>query len=281
MLRGCSRRQLFEIHEQSWCPAFVRDGATDYLRFVATLGRQYKHAVPLLRKGLVASGSERIVDFCSGSGGPWPKLQQDLEAALSRPMPVVLADLHPSQAPAQVHSKRGSNIEVVPVPLDAGQVPTELTGFRTLFTAFHHFAPAGARKILQDAVDKGQGIGIFEQTARTPLALFMMLTLPWLAALVTPFVRPFRLDRLFWTWVIPLIPFVLCCDGIVSCLRTYSPSELHTLTTEVAQSTNSVPYCWEIGRVPSPLSPIGVGYLVGYPMPDHEGEGTEGAGETG
>ncbi|MEZ4557181.1 MAG: hypothetical protein R2854_12160 [Caldilineaceae bacterium] len=31
-------------------------------------------------------------------------------------------------------------------------VPPELTGFRTLFTAFHHFTPADAMLILHDAV---------------------------------------------------------------------------------------------------------------------------------
>ena len=43
-------------------------------------------------------------------------------------------------------------------------MPDELGGFRTLFNAFHHFPPERARAILEDAVHKGQGIGVFEFT---------------------------------------------------------------------------------------------------------------------
>ena len=40
--------------------------------------------------------------------------------------------------------------------------------------------------------------------------------------ILAPTIRPFRWSRLFWTWLIPLVPFVLFYDGIVSCLRAYS-----------------------------------------------------------
>jgi len=114
---------------------------------------------------------------------------------------------------------------------------------------------------LQSAVDEGQGIAVFEQTRRHPLALLMMLTLPFLAWLLTPFIRPWRPARLFWTYIIPAIPLVLCFDGIVSCLRTYSPDELLAL----AEGLHGAPYTWRAGRVRSPLSPIGVTYLIGVP----------------
>ena len=57
------RRHLLEIHEQSWCPPFIRDGATDYLRFITTVSRQYAYVVPVLRRALLAAQSERIVDL--------------------------------------------------------------------------------------------------------------------------------------------------------------------------------------------------------------------------
>lgn len=265
-----SRRHLLEIHEQPWCPAAIRDGATDYLRFIAAFARQYRYVVPLLRRGLLASGSERIVDLCSGGGGPWPQLQRELHAALPAPAPILLTDLHPNQAAAHMPIRGQPYIRFVPKSVDATHIPAELTGFRTLFTAFHHFPPQDARRILQDAVDQGQGIGVFEQTARTPLALLIMLVLPWLALLAAPFVRPFRLDRLFWTYLIPLIPFVLCFDGIVSCLRTYTLAEMRALTASLRPPASGAHYRWEIGTVPSPLSPIGVRYLLGYPMQDSE-----------
>jgi hypothetical protein len=154
-----------------------------------------------------------------------------------------------------------AQIRFVATPVDARQLSDELDGFRTLFTSFHHFPPKVARSILQDAVNRQQGIAVLEQTSRHPVALLMMLALPVIALLAVPFMRPFRLSRLFWTYLLPAIPLVLCVDGIVSCLRTYSATEMANLIGEL----HGPVYVWELGHVPSPLSPIGILYTIGYP----------------
>lgn len=262
------RLHLIEIHEQAWCPAAIRDGATDCLRLIANLGQQYKHVLPMLRHALRTSGTARIVDLCSGGGGPWPGLLAQLDAlggelAGHEPVQVVLTDLHPNLSAASATAyERTGRMRWVETPVDATAVPADLPGFRTLFTAFHHFPPATARAILQDAVDQGQGIGVFEQTRRHPLALLVMLSLPLLALLLVPFIHPVRPARLFWTYILPAIPLVLCLDGIVSCLRTYSEDELR----QMCHSLRGEAYHWSIGRVPSPLSPIGVLYAIGTPV---------------
>ncbi|MCB0111339.1 MAG: hypothetical protein KDE53_35695, partial [Caldilineaceae bacterium] len=185
-----ARQQLIELHEQPWCPAVIRTGATDYLRFIATVARQYRHVVPLLDDALANCASSHIIDLCSGSGGPWAQLAPQLNALRATPVAVTLTDLYPDQAPPA--ELLPAYVRFAPMAVDATAIPAELTGLRTLFTAFHHFAPAAAQAILQDAVHAGQGIAIFEQTARTPLALLMMLFLPWLAIVAAPFVRPWR-----------------------------------------------------------------------------------------
>ena len=229
-----NRLHLLEIHEQTWCPSAVRNGATDCLAIIATFLQQYRNITPLLARALQASCERRIVDLCSGGAGPWRSLSARLQLHLGgAPLEVLLTDLYPSwhstqrdpDADLKLRTKPTGRARIIFVPfsVDATQVSPSLPGFRTLFTAFHHFEPATARAILQSAVDDGQGIAIFEQTRRHPLALLVMLTLPLLALLLTPSIRPWRPSRLFWTYVIPAIPLVLCIDGIVSCLRTYEP----------------------------------------------------------
>jgi hypothetical protein len=96
-----------------------------------------------------------------------------------------------------------------------------------------------------------------------------MLGLPWIALLAVPFIRPWRVSRLFWTYLIPAIPLVLLVDGIVSCLRSYSEDELTALIRSLRPSPSAgtpTPYQWTVGWLPSPLSPIGVTYAVGYPL---------------
>jgi hypothetical protein len=41
------RRQLIEIEDQSWCPAAVRDGLTDYLQFITDHTEPYAPAARL------------------------------------------------------------------------------------------------------------------------------------------------------------------------------------------------------------------------------------------
>ncbi len=265
------RRHLLEIHEQPWCPAAIRNGATDCLRIIATVGQQYTYVLPQFQAALAATKSTQIIDLCSGSGGPWTALYRHLHPVAGEPLQIILTDLYPPDritlstdpcADPQFIQQQRISLRYLPTAVDATAVPATLQGFRTLFTAFHHFEPTVAQAILQDAVDHGQGIAIFEQTRRHPLALLFMLLLAPLAFFVVPFIFPWRPARFFWTYLIPAIPLVLCVDGIVSCLRTYTPPELQAMTTRLV----GTPYHWEIGYAAAPLSPLGVLYAIGYPV---------------
>ena len=147
--------------------------------------------------------------------------------------------------------------------VDALDVPGDLSGFRALFSSFHHFDEDSARAILSDAVAKRQGIGVFEFTDRRLLFSLLYYGIPlqiWLLR-NTPSFRPYRRHRIFWTYVIPVVPLAFCWDGIVSCLRSYSQSELRGLIDEF----KDVGYSWDIGCVES-TRPFRVTYLTGCPV---------------
>jgi hypothetical protein len=144
-------------------------------------------------------------------------------------------------------------------PVRADAVPRTTRGFRTMFSAFHHFAPDDARRVLADAAAGGSGIAIFEATRRDAKTILITLLTPLIVLLATPFIRPFRWSRLFWTYVLPAIPLVVLFDGVVSCLRTYTTDELRALAAGVGGDQ----YAWEAGEVGD--GPIPVTYLVGVP----------------
>ncbi len=255
------RRQLLEIHDQPWCPHAVRDGATDVLKLIAVIGRQFNGAVEPLHAALAATGDRYIVDLCSGGGGPWLGLYCRIHVA-GRPPIVVLTDRFPNRdALEEARRRSGGQLQSVGRPVDATVVPADLPGFRTLFTAFHHFDPPTATAVLQNAVDARQGIAVFEQTQRSIFAILFMLVLAPLAFLAVPLLRPLRWSRLFWTYLIPAIPLVLLFDGIVSCLRTYSEAELMEMTAKLSGPH----YRWTYGRARTLLSPLGITWLIGYP----------------
>ena len=253
------RFHLFEFNDRAWLPASIRDAATDYLQHSGRVMGVYGPAVvDRLRGALERAGTRRVVDLCSGGGGPWLDLYGklgDVEVRPTDPLPNV-AGFEAARAAT------GGRVAFHPEPVDATAVPASLDGFRTMFTGFHHFRPDQARAILADAVAKGHGVAIFEATERKPLAAAAMLILPLVVLLVTPFIRPFRWSRLFWTYLVPAVPFIVFFDGIVSCLRTYTTEELLAMAREVGGD-----YEWQTGREPIGRGgPIGVTYLVGLPQ---------------
>jgi hypothetical protein len=254
------RLHLLEIHDQPWCPRSLRDALTDFLQFTINLGGAYDAVVPMLRDAIARGGATQVVDLCSGAGGPWRRWAHEPRGmapgfgmAAGFPVPVVLTDKYPNRL------AQSGLLPFHPVPVDATAVPSDLKGFRTLFTSFHHFRPALARAILADAVHQRQGIGVFEISRRAPREI-AVIALTWLAVLVlVPFIRPMCWSRLAWTYLPPVLPLVGLFDGVVSCLRTYSPRELRELLRGLDT------YDWQIGETRSRWSPLRVTYLVGVP----------------
>jgi len=255
------RVQLIEIHEQAWFPSSFRDQATDALQFGFNLLDAYAPVAPLLQSALDSTRRRSIVDLCSGSGGPWFDLGRKLRGDPPL-LQIWLTDKYPNlSAVENVRAACENHIRFYPASVDATKVPAELKGFRTMFTSFHHFSPEEARAVLQNAVDAGEGIGIFEITRRSPSTIALTLAWDIMLFVCTPWIRPFRWSRLFWTYLVPIIPLTLLIDGVVSCLRTYRPRELR----EIVDGMSPNQYQWESGEVSTGKVPIT--YLVGCPRP--------------
>lgn len=227
-----ARLHAFEIHELAGCPALVRRLATDYLHTVGRVFRAFEPIEPLLAEALAESGQRQIVDLCSGGTGPIIELAEAVRRRGGVEPRVVLTDLFPNHAAFAAAAAR-SSLPVVGerAPVDARNVPAQLEGVRTLFDCFHHFRPADARDILRDAAERRAPILIVEATERSLGAVLgMLLFVPLLVLLLTPLVRPFRLWRVLFTYLVPIAVPLIVFDGVVSCLRSYTEDELRELT---------------------------------------------------
>lgn len=261
------RLQLFEFEDLPWFPRAVRAGMMDYLRFMISGLGIYRPIVPLLGEALRATQQTELLELCAGAGGGtegvWRALRQqgfpDLHATLT--------DLYPQPAAWQLLQQRtGGGLRYTPTPVDATAVPATLAGFRTVFSAFHHFPPAVAEALLADAVRQRAGIGVFEGAGKHwHEVVLAALVFPVALLLITPFIRPFRLSRLVFTYLLPLIPLCTIWDGVVSILRMYPPAHLLAL----AQSADpEQQFVWRAGKVRH-WSGSQVTYLVGWPK-SHE-----------
>lgn len=265
------RLHLFEFEDQSWFPDQLRSLVTDLLQFEQTSWKIYTPIIPKIKEVMQKINCHRMIDLCSGGGGQLLPIQEILKTKENYPISVTLTDKYPNlEAFERICQFSNDRINFIPDSVDATDVKIELEGFRTLFTSFHHFRPETAKQILQDAADKKAAIGIFEFTERTIFNLIQsILLVPLITIFLTPFVRPFKWSRLFWTYIIPLSPFIVSWDAFVSYLRTYSPEELEQMTSEI-KSTN---YTWNIGKVKWKMKIVGdliclrsnIIYLIGYP----------------
>ncbi len=256
-----ARMQLFELEDMPWLPDSLRDAGTDFLRTLMALARPYARVVPRLAKAVEASGATSIIDLCSGGGGPVAHVRKGLAEA-GCDVPFTMSDLYPNpQAFAHVRTLAGGGVDFIAEPVDATAVPERLSGFRTLFTSFHHFAPRYAAGILRDAVEHRRGIGIFEITERVPASFLIAFANVFLVLLLAPFMRPFRWSRLFWTYLPPVAPLLVWWDGCASILRSYTVDELRAMVDGLPPND----YVWQIGR--EPTRPLRITYLIGYPKP--------------
>ncbi len=263
------RIHLFEIEDQEWLPDSIRNGMTDYMRFLEELFNLYGIVASKLLRVFRRSQSQSVIDLCSGAGGAWEGILRRLGYRRTRGLTIHLTDRFPNLDGAiGIDEGFRANLQTHPVPVNALAPPDDLEGCFTIFSALHHFRPAQAQQILANAIQRRVGIGVFEMSQRHLLYFLYMLTAPVQVMLLTPFVRPFRLSRLFWTYVIPAIPLFIFMDGFVSGLRTYSIKELRQLLDQIPAER----YCWEMGVSKFGFLPVGVTWLIGYPAPDRKAE---------
>jgi hypothetical protein len=253
------RLHLFELEDQSWFPANIRDLATDYLHFMSNAAGLHRGMLPFIEEALRAAGTSHIVDLCSGGSGPIPAIVQDLRAR-GLMVAATLTDLYPNvRALEHAAARSGGCVDFVATPVDARSVPRELHGLRTLFNGFHHFRPGDAQAILRDASAARQPIAIFEISRRSPAMVAWVVLVPLLVLLFTPFMRPFKWSRLLWTYLIPLVPLTCLWDGIVSQLRAYTLSELREMAAAAG------PMTWRADDPRLYRTGARVTYLIGWP----------------
>jgi len=256
------RLHLFEFEDFPWFPPLLRTYLTRYLLTVHRLLDSSALIAGLLRKLLAKTESRRILDLCSGSGGP----MIDAVAELSGEFPnlkLTLSDLYPDLSTASKINTKDDSTHYYQQPVDATRVPGELAGIRTLICSFHHLDPTAAKKVLLNATQSNQPILIYEISDNSFPKWLWWLAFPIniiTVIILTLGVRPLHIGHIVFTYLIPILPLIIAWDGAVSNARTYTLQDLETLLSDIPHNG----YHWEKGTI------AGKGgaklYLMGYPL---------------
>ena len=238
------RLQLVELEDLSWLPAPVRNGATDLLDCAFDRLGFYDGVAAALSDALAASGATRLVDLGSGGGGGTLSLRRRLRDAGSD-VEVLFTDRYPNEAAiARIRSLGDPRTRYRAEPLDALTGGGTIEGLQTMSGALHHFSPFAVRALVANIVSRRQPLAFFDVAASPAIRTLPLVLAPVLMAvnfvllfavslLLVPFVRPFRLSRLLFSYLPPIIPFVVAWDGTVSALRAYTPEELLAIARTV------------------------------------------------
>lgn len=255
------RKELFEFIDLKWWPKLFRSMTTDFLHSVIEKYQPYSPKVDLISKAILSTNSNTIMDMCSGSLGPWLHLKKQVEQKTDKCLDLILTDKYPNNTMLNKVKKLGF-LTYYPHPVDTRDIPCSLkTTTRTIFNGFHHFSPYDAQKIISNSIKDKQPIIIFELLRRS-----------WADVLIVTFFTPFfvwffmlylmkpTFTNIFFTYIIPIFPFVFTWDTIVSNLRSYTEKELKAMVKKVDTSHS---YICHVGRYRYKRLPVL--YLIAYP----------------
>jgi len=258
------RIQLFEFEDFSWFPDGLRECMTRFIMAMHRLLGTKEELAVLISRALLHSKEKKIIDLCSGSGGPMLEVRKILEDKYDyKNLELTLSDLYPHPTMAALINNLGDpNLSYLNTPVDAANIPNDQQGVRTMICSMHHMSPDVARKILKDAEDKQQPICVFEISDNSfPRGIW------WIAfpiniittLLITPLVRPMTWQQIVFTYLIPVLPILIAWDGAVSNARTYTMNDLDILL----EGMGSDRYQWEKDTIKG--KPGNKIYLMGLP----------------
>ncbi|KAL0934178.1 uncharacterized protein CTRU02_210977 [Colletotrichum truncatum] len=273
------RFHLFEIDDQPWFPSFLRAHVQEALH--ATWVNQFpvlqtaspaRIAAQILQHTLGSRlASYTFIDFCAGSGGPTPAIERAVNRHLTTQkqpnVNFVLTDLYPNPESWARAAAKSDHIGYEPKSVDAANAPRDLLAsygdngkkvFRLFNLAFHHFDDPLATAILKNTLETSDGFAIFELQGRDLYSILMPAILGIGTFLMAPiFAWKLRsLTALIFTYLIPILPFVLVFDGYISALRTRTPEEVKALMRSCGARMDG----WEVKSGRETHMP-GIGYV--------------------
>jgi ubiquinone/menaquinone biosynthesis C-methylase UbiE len=225
------RYQCVEFCDQPWLRGWLRDGFLDCLSFAHRTYQPYHWLQKPFEAWAADAGAHAVLDLASGSAEHIAMLLQanasETGAEFQSPR-FIVSDLHPDiRAWQRLQKEFGpQKVEYIEAPLDALNIPEGLPRHWSIFTAFHHFSPAAARKFLEAFCDKADGLCIIEFTQRGWRHLAIIVLAIPINLIVPFFAKEFMWSKFLFTTVIPIIPLMVTFDGLVSVMRTYSKDEI-------------------------------------------------------
>ena len=223
------RKQLTQITNTTWFPAFLKQCVYEFMTWFVSKVNAAKPFMPVIEEGL--KHANRIVVINRKCGAGFETVDHLIDSQISR------------------------------VIIDSQNFNASEEGLYLSVNSFHQFSVVEATNILKQIAQKGQPIVVVEGNNDSLWQVFgMTVIVPLTVLLTAPFVKPFRIERVIFTYLIPILPFVTFLDGFIALFKLYAPKDLDELTASI-ETTN---YYWRSGKLDNGRGGKII-YLIGYP----------------
>ncbi len=207
------RKQAPQISNSAWFPKFLTRCVYEFMTWFVGKANAAKPFIPVIEEGLQYSDKIVVVDQKMGAG--FETVDNLIDQGISRTY------------------------------MNPDQVNGEQSGLYVCVNSFHQLPPERAKNLLMSVAKHGHPIVVVEGNNDSLWQVFgMTVIVPLTVILTAPFVKPFRIERLIFTYLIPILPLVIFIDGFLALFKLYNPADLDELTAEIDVKN----YQWRSGK---------------------------------
>lgn len=229
LLRRMKRVQALQLTTQKWFPDFLKKNIFEFMTWFVGKVNAAKPFIPIIEEGMQHIGQIVNMDCEVGAGF------ETIVPYLNKDIPVKTTSLRDPKT-----SEKGLYVSI---------------------NAFHKLRPDEARSVLNTVAQSRNPIAILEGNNDSLWQTFgMIIIVPVTVILTAPFVKPFRISRLIFTYLIPILPLITFFDGFMALFMLYAPKDLDELTTSIDVQD----YSWRCGKLNNGRGGKII-YLLGWP----------------
>lgn len=220
-----------ELEDYPFFPNLLRKFQTDYIGTIVKWFNVYKPIIRLINNSNY--NSNELWDLCSGSSEPAEYIFKNQNKFQN----LILSDKFPQSLRHQ------DNIDYKKESIDAINHEFNSNYCYTMFNAFHHFDDIDKLKIINKIIKNKSEAMIVEILEPTIINYFKIFLATTLGVLVfSPFIKPFDIKRMIFTYIIPINILTISYDGLISVYKSKTASQYQKLFSTLGNNVNIVRY---------------------------------------
>lgn len=225
------RKQVFQFSNQKWYPSFLKRDMYEFMSWFVGKVNAAKPFLPVLEEVIGNTQTKTIINIDSKIG-----------AGIETLLPLL---------------PEGSEI----INIELEKFSTHNKGIYTFINSFHQLDEKKAAYYLTQIANSGNSVAVLEGNNDSLWQVVgMTIFVPLTVILSAPFVQPFRITRLIFTYLIPILPVVTMLDGFLALFKLYNPNDLNELVSTIPVKN----YVWKSGKADNGRGGKII-YLMGYP----------------